>query len=107
MNTLFGFYWEVWKFIKTTRRDEHWIIEITDTLIEGINPIWKPDREKLETLDLAYNRQVKSEDDLTIITVFIEAVKTDLGAGKGLKTKAVANLLAEISAPTHLDTVLP
>lgn len=106
MNTLFGFYFEVWKYIQASGRDEHWVIEIIDEMIEGINPTWKPNREKLEALDMAYNRQLKSKDDLAIITTFIEAAKTDLEEGEGLKAKAVANLLTEISAPKHLDTVL-
>ena len=103
MNTLFDFYWEVLKYLQETRRDEFWVIQITGELIEGIDPTWKPDRDKLENLETAYNRQVKSKDDLATIAAFVEAAKIDLA---GNKDKRVQNLLLEISAPKHLATVL-
>ena len=103
MNTLFDFYWEVWKYIQETRRDEFWVIQITGELLEGIKPTWKPDREKLEALDVAYHREIKSEDDLQTIKAFVSGAKIDLA---GDKNKKGQNLLSEISAPIHLDTVL-
>jgi len=103
MNTLFDFYWEVWKYIQETRRDEFWVIQITGELMEGIKPTWEPDREKLEALDNAYNRPQKSNDDLATIKTFVEAAKIDLVDKKDKKTQ---NLLAEICSPTHQQPIL-
>jgi hypothetical protein len=103
MNTLFDFYWEVLKYLQESRRDERWVIEITSELMEGIDPTWKPDREKLEALDVAYHREIKNEDDLATIKAFVEAAQTDLAKDED---KKVQNLLLEISAPKHLATVL-
>jgi len=98
MNTLFGFYFEGWLFIQACSKDKHWIIEIIDELTEGIEPTWKPDREKLENLDAAYKRQKKSSADLAIIETFVEAAKTDLADDNN---KEVLKLLAKICQPTR------
>jgi hypothetical protein len=100
MNMLFEFYWEVWHYIKTPRRDEHWILQIIE-MAEEIQPSWKPDREKLEALDMAYGRkarnEVRHENDLNTINAFVEAAKSDLINFVTIKDEKVQNLLSEIS----------
>jgi len=101
---LYYFYKEVWLYVQSCRREEHWAIEIID-LTERVRPTWYPDREKLENLDRAYNCLMKSENDLSTIKVFVDAFKTDMTDFE-FKDKKVQNLLLEISAPKHLPTIL-
>lgn len=94
MNPFLVFYSEVWLYIQSRRRDEHWAIDII-TMAEKVKPTWQPSLEKLESLEDAYCRKDDSKS-AAVIEAFTEAATADLASSSD---KKVTELLTTICEP--------